>query len=71
MRASLQVNSDEFRIYDPIIYNVKKSDDEVQPMSVLAPFGVPNDGIFKIQVLTGSAMVLKTNNQDVLTFRKY
>lgn len=71
MRTSLQVNSEEFRIYDPIIYNSTNSDDEVQPMSVLAPFGVPNDGVFKIQVLTGSAMVLKTNNQDVLTFRKY
>ena len=29
------------------------------------------DGIFQIQVLTGSTMVLKTSGQDVLTFRKY
>ena len=45
--------------------------DAVRPMSVLAPVGVPEDGIFQIQVLTGSTMVLKTSGQDVLTFRKY
>ena len=70
LRSSLEVTPDKIRIYDPIEY-AGNGHDEIQQMSVLSLFGVPEDGIFWIQVLTGSSMVLKTNDNDILTFRKY
>ena len=60
----------QMAIFDPIEY-AGSGHDNILPMSVLAPFGVPADGIFHVQTLTGSTMMLTTNNQDVLTFRKY
>ena len=66
----MAASPEQIKIYDPIEY-AGNGHDAVQPMSVLAPVGVPEDGIFQIQVLTGSTMVLKTSGQDVLTFRKY
>lgn len=70
MRTMLEAAPERIRIYDPAEY-VGDGHDEVQPMSVLSVVGVPEDGIFWVQTLTGSAMVLKTNGQDLLTFRKY
>ena len=70
MRTMLEASPERIRIYDPAEY-VGEGHDEVQPMSVLSVVGVPEDGIFWVQTLTGSAMVLKTNGQDLLTFRKY
>lgn len=70
VRTSMMVTPGQIYIYDPIKY-VGKGHDEVQSMSTLSPFGVPADGIFIVQVLTGSSMMLKTNEQDILTFRKY
>ena len=40
-------------------------------MSILSVVGVPEDGIFHIVSLTGSSMLLKTNDGELLTFRKY
>ncbi|MBQ7683718.1 MAG: lipocalin-like domain-containing protein [Bacteroidaceae bacterium] len=45
-------------------------DDEERPLSELAPYGVPSDGRFRIDALTGSRMQLSTD-QDILVFRKY
>ena len=70
IRTSLEVTPEKIRIYDPIEY-AGEGHDEVQPMSVLSLVGVPEDGILWVEVLTGGTMVLKTNAQDVLTFRKY
>ena len=70
IRTSLKVTPEQIIIYDPIIYK-GNGHDEIRPMSELSVFGVPEDGIMWIQVLTGSRMELKTNNQDVLIFRKY
>lgn len=70
MNTSMEASPERIRIYDPIEY-AGNGHDAVQPMSVLASVGVPEDGIFWVQVLTGSSMVLKTNEQDILTFRKY
>ena len=70
IRTMLEVAPERIRIYDPAEY-VGDRHDEVQPMSNLSVVGVPEDGIFFIQTLTGSMMVLKTNGQDLLTFRKY
>ena len=68
--ASMKFNLEQIYIYEPVRYK-GAGHDEILPPSELAPFGVPEDGIFLIQVLTGSEMMLKTNNQDILTFRKY
>ena len=70
IRTSMKVSPEQICIYDPIIYKGNRHD-EIQPMSMLSVVGVPEDGILWVQTLTGSAMVLKTNKQDLLTFRKY
>lgn len=70
IRTMLEASPERIRIYDPAEY-VGDMHDEVQPMSILSVVGVPEDGIFWVQVLNGSTMVLKTNDQDLLTFRKY
>ena len=70
IRTMLEVNPDRIRIYDPAEYAGDKHDN-VQPMSILSVVGIPEDGMLWIQTLTGSTMVLKTNGQDILTFRKY
>lgn len=70
MRTSLEASPDIIRIFDPIEYG-GNGHDVIKPMSVLSIVGVPEDGIFLVQVLTGSKMCLKTNSEDVLVFRKY
>ena len=69
-RSSMKATPEQITIFDPIEY-AGSGHDNILPMSVLAPFGVPADGIFHVKTLTGSTMMLTTNNQDVLTFRKY
>ncbi len=68
--SMLEVMPDQIRIYNPAVYR-GGGHDEIQEMSKLAIYGVPEDGIFKIQVLTGSNMELKTNTEETLVFRKY
>jgi hypothetical protein len=70
LRASLEVSPEQIRIYDPFDY-VGNGHDKIKPMSMLSAVGVPEDGIFLIQVLTGNAMELKTNAGETLVFRKY
>lgn len=70
IRTSMKASPEQIQIYDPIEY-VGDRHDEIQPMSLLSVVGVPEDGILKVEVLTGSTMVLKTSKEDVLTFRKY
>ena len=70
MRSSLKVSPEQICIYNPIEY-LGNGHDEIKPMSILSPVGVPEDGIFWILVLDDSTMELKTNNDDVLIFRKY
>ncbi len=68
--SMLEVGSEQIRIYNPAIYD-GDGHDELFPMSILSIVGVPEDGIFHIDVLTGSTMKLKTNTQETLVFRKY
>ena len=68
--SMLEVGSEQIRIYKPAIYSGDGHDKE-QPMSILSVVGVPEDGIFHIDVLTGGTMKLKTNTQETLVFRKY
>lgn len=70
IRTSMKASPEQIQIYDPIEY-AGNGHDEIQPMSLLSVVGVPEDGILRIEVLTGSTMVLKTSGADVLTFRKY
>ena len=70
IRSLMKASPEQIIIYNPFEY-VGEGHDEVKPMSVLSVCGVPADGIFHVQVLTGSAMVLRTTEEDVLTFRKY
>ena len=70
IRSLMKASPEEIIIYAPFEY-IGNGHDEVKPMSVLSGFGVPADGIFRVQVLTGSAMVLRTTEEDILTFRKY
>jgi len=70
LRSSLEASPEKIRIYDPIEYG-GNGHDVVKPMSILSVVGVPEDGIFLVQVLTGSAMELKTNSGETLVFRKY
>lgn len=70
VRTSQEVTPEQIRIYDPVEY-AGDGHDKVLSMSILSVVGVPEDGILWVQVLTGSKMQLKTNTQDILTFRKY
>ena len=70
LRTMLEDSPECIRIYNPAEYAGNKHD-MILPMSVLSVVGVPEDGIFWVQTLTSSTMVLKTNSQETLTFRKY
>lgn len=70
VRSSLKVSPEQVYIYDPIKYK-SGGHDEILRMSALASYGVPEDGVFLIRVLTRSDMQLETNSQNILTFRKY
>ena len=68
--SMLEVGSEQIRIYKPAIYSGDGHDQE-QPMSILSIVGVPEDGLFHVEVLTGSIMELKSSNNETLIFRKY
>ena len=70
MRSSFEYTPQQIRIYAPLDY-VGNKHDSIFPMSELAPVGVPADGIFHIESLSGSRMMLKTNQGAALSFRKY
>ena len=69
--SMLEVGSEQIRIYNPAIYDGDGHDKLFNSLSILSIVGVPKDGIFHIDVLTGSTMKLKTNTQETLVFRKY
>ena len=69
--SMLEVGSEQIRIYNPAIYDGDGHDKLFNSLSILSIVGVPEDGIFHIDVLTGSTMKLKTNTQETLVFRKY
>ena len=70
IRTSMKATPEQIYIFDPVKYKGGGHDD-IRPMSELATYGVPEDGIFLIRVLTHSTMQLETNSQNILTFRKY
>ena len=70
MSSMLEVSPDQIRIYNPAVYG-GDGHDKIKEMSRLSIVGVPEDGIFLIQVLTSSMMELKTNGEETLVFIKY
>lgn len=70
VRSSVKFTPGTIYIYNPIEY-VGGKHDVTLPMTSLAPFGVPEDGVFAIQSLNADALVLTTSQGDRLSFRKY
>ncbi|MEE1316718.1 MAG: hypothetical protein U0K35_05765, partial [Prevotella sp.] len=58
------------RIYDPIKYK-GNGHDEILPMSILSQYGVPSNGIMKIEKLSSDTLVLSSSEFGQLIFRKY
>ena len=68
--SSFENRKSNIRIYDPIKYK-GAGHDSILPMDTLRYFGVPVDGIMKVEKLTGSTLVLSSDEGGTLTFRKY
>ena len=68
---NLIATKDDMIFYSFQLQMASDGHDKEQPMSILSIVGVPEDGIFHIDVLTGGTMKLKTNTQETLVFRKY
>lgn len=69
-RSSFENQGYAIRIYDPIVYK-GNGHDSILPMNVLSRYGVPSDGIMKIEHLSSQKMVLSSTETGQLTFRKY
>ncbi len=70
LMTSFENRRSDIRIYDPIKYQ-GAGHDSILPMDTLSQFGVPLDGIMKVERLTGSTLVLSSDESGTLTFRKY
>ena len=58
------------RIHSPYEY-AGAGHSNLLPMSTLFMYGVPQDGIFRIEELTSKKMVLSSPSVGMLSFRKY
>lgn len=68
--SSFENRKADIRIYNPIKY-MGNGHDSILSMDTLRQFGVPADGIMKVEKLTGSTLVLSSSEGGKLTFRKY
>ena len=68
--SSFHNQQTSIRIYDPIKY---KGDghDLILSMDTLMQYGVPSDGLMKIDRLSNDTLVLSSNETGRLIFRKY
>ena len=68
--SSFHNQQTSIRIYDPIKY---KGDghDLILSMDTLKQYGVPSDGLMKIDRLSNATLVLSSNETGRLIFRKY
>ena len=68
--SSFHNQQTSIRIYDPINY---KGDghDLILSMDTLKQYGVPSDGLMKIDRLSNDTLVLSSNETGRLIFRKY
>lgn len=69
-RASFENQGSSIRIYDPIEYQ-GHGHDKILSMDVLSRYGVPSNGMMKIEHLSPQKMVLSSTEKGRLTFRKY
>lgn len=69
-RSSFDNQGSSIRIYDPIEYQ-GHGHDKILSMDVLSRYGVPSDGMMKIEHLSPQKMVLSSTEKGRLTFRKY
>lgn len=69
-RASFEYMDSSIRIYAPFEY-AGNGHDKILPMDVLQRYGVPGDGIMKIDHLSPRKLVLTSAETGKLTFRKY
>lgn len=69
-RSSFENQNSAIRIYDPIEYQ-GNGHDKILSMDVLSRYGVPSDGIMKIEHLSPQKMILSSAEKGRLTFRKY
>lgn len=68
--SSFERRPADIRVYDPVKY-AGGGHDDILPMDTLTYYGVPTDGIMKIEHLTGNTLVLSSEEMGTLTFRKY
>ena len=69
-RSLYEYTGTSIRIYSPIQYE-GNGHDKILPMDVLSRYGVPSDGIMKIEYLSAGKLVLSSSQTGQLTFRKY
>lgn len=68
--SSFENKGSSIRVYDPISY-AGNGKDNILDMGVLSKYGVPNDGIMKVETLTSNRLVLSSKQYGTLTFRKF
>lgn len=68
--SSFQNFGSSIRVYDPIKYQ-GNGHDEILSMDVLKQYGVPSDGMMKVESLTSKTLVLSSPETGMLSFRKY
>lgn len=69
-RSSFENMGTSIRVYAPIEYG-GDGHDKILPMDVLSRYGVPSDGIMKIEKLSTDTLVLSSHETGRLVFRRY
>ena len=70
LHARYEVSANQLYISKPFEYAGNGHDKELS-MSILAQFGVPTDGVFKIEEQTSAKLILSSNETGTITLRKY
>jgi hypothetical protein len=68
--SSFQNMGSSIRVYEPVKYK-GNGHDEILSMDVLKQYGVPSDGMMKVESLTSKTLVLSSPETGMLSFRKY
>ena len=68
--SSFHNQQTSIRVYDPIKYK-GNGHDLILSMDTLKQYGVPSDGLMKIERLSKDTLVLSSNETGRLIFRKY
>ena len=68
--SSFENRNTSILIYDPIKYKAN-GHDEILPMDTLRQYGVPFDGMMKIDRLSGDTLILHSRETGRLCFKRY